>query len=113
MIITGAAPSVYARASARPRHRVELLNACSGLDSRSPRESRRPTVNRQGHEPCGACHSETPTYPGMIESRLSSTFVAQVLGQDQRSNRADAGMGGRAYAQTAHRPKAPRLLRLV
>ena len=113
MIITGAAASVYAKASARPCHRIELLNACSGLDSHSPRESRLPMVNRQEQEPCGACHSETRTYRDLVESRLSSTFVAQILGQDVPTKGADASLGGRVYAQAGRKAPIPRLLRLV
>jgi hypothetical protein len=114
MIITGAAESVYARATARPRRRVELLNACSGLGSGSARESRLPMVNRRDPEGLAACHFETRAFPDIVESRLSSAFVAQILGQDLLTKRRDASLGGRAYAQ-ALRDEAPvqRLLRLV
>jgi hypothetical protein len=113
MILTGAASSVYAKAFSRSRQRVELLNAGSGLDNRFPRESCLAMVNRQEHELRGACHSETRTHPGLVENRLSSTFVAQVLGQQPQTQRADGFTAGRVYAQAAHQPPAPRLLRLV
>jgi len=113
MIITGAATSIYARAGAKPRHRVELLNASNGLDVGLPRETRFPAVNRRIHDRPEACHFETFSHASLIDSRLSSAFVAQVLGQDLVTKRTDVTEGSRAYAQAGREAPVQRLLRLV
>ena len=112
--MTGAQESVYARGYFRPRARVELLNACSGLDSRSPRENPIPMVNRRTPGQASACYSETRVHPGLVEPGPSSTFVAQILGQDLVTTKPDADACGRAYARVvADQVPAPRLLRLA
>jgi hypothetical protein len=113
MIITGTAATVYSRATARPHLRVELLSASNGLDRGSPGETRRPTVNRRAEERPHACHFETRCYPGLMDSRLNSAFVAQILGQDLVTKRADGTLGGRIYAQAQREAPVQRLLRLV
>ena len=113
MIITGAAATIYARATSRPRHRVELLNASNGLDVGLPRDTRFPAVTRRLHDQPDACHFETRSYAGLIDSRLSSTFVAQVLGQDLLTKRPDTTEGSRAYEQAGREAPVQRLLRLV
>lgn len=113
MIIIGATASIYARATAKPRHRVELLNASNGVDVGLPRETRFPAVNRTLHERPDACHFETCSHVGFIESRLSSAFVAQVLGQDLLTKSRDTTAGSRAYAQALNDAPIQRLLGLV
>ena len=113
MIITGATASIYARATAKPRQRVELLNASNGLDADLPRDTRLPAVNRRIQERPGACHFDTCFHARLIDGRLSSAFVAQVLGQDLLTKRRDASEGSRAYAQAGREAPVQRLLRLV
>jgi hypothetical protein len=113
MIVIGAPESIYARGFFRPRARVELLNACSGLNSRSPREDRFPMVNREPSHETRACYSETHAHRGLVEQGPSSTFVAQILGQDLLTTTPDPDACGRAYARAALEQPTPRLLRLA
>ena len=113
MIVIGASESIYARGYFKPRTRVELLNACSGLNSRSPREDRLPMVNREPSRETRACYSETHAHHGPVEPGPSSTFVAQILGQDLLTTRPDPHIRGRAYARAGREQPAPRLLRLA
>ena len=113
MIVIGAPESIYARGWFKPRARVELLNPCSGLNSRSPREGRFPMVNRETRHETRACYSETHAHPGLVEPGPSSTFVAQILGQDLLTTRPDPHTSGRAYARAGREQPAPRLIRLA
>jgi len=113
MIVVGAPESFYARGYFKPRPRVELLNPCSGLNGRSPREGGFPMVNRETPNETRACYSETHAHPGLVEPGPSSTFVAQILGQDLLTTRPDPHTGGRAYARAGREQPAPRLLRLA
>src|SRR5215510_8066703 len=113
MITNSASLSVHARDFARPRRRVELTNACNGLNDQSRNESHQRTVNRERDGELVACHSETRPFPELVESRFSSTFVAQVLGQDSSAKRMDPGVRARAYARTRAERTAPQLLRLA
>ena len=113
MIVIGAPESFYARGYFRPRARVELLNACSGLNGQSRRESPLPMVNREPPRETRACYSETYAHPGLVEPGPSSTFVAQILGQDLLTTRPDPHTRGRAYARAGREKPAPRLLRLA
>ena len=113
MVTIGASLSVHARSFSKPRRRIELPNACNGLNGHSRQEGDRPMVNRRPNGELGACHSETRTLPELVESRFSATFIAQVLGQTTPVNRVEPGLGVRAYAR-AHRDElAPQLLRLA
>jgi hypothetical protein len=113
MIIVGAPESIYTRGASKPRSRVELLNASSSLNGRSPRESRVPMVNRELRTDSGACYSETRGEHVLIEPGPSSTFVAQILGQELVTKRPDPDARGRAYARAADATPAPRLLRFA
>ena len=113
MIVIGASESIYARGFLRPRARVELLNASSGLNGRPPRESRVPMVNRELAGDACAYHSETRIDRGLVEPGPSSTFVAQILGQELVTKRPDADACGRAYARAGCEQPEPRLLRLA
>jgi hypothetical protein len=113
MIVIGAPENIYARGFFRPRARVELLSACSGLSGRSPREGRLPMVNRGTPGDAGACHSETHIHPGLVEPGPSSTFVAQVLGQDLVTTKPHPDAFRRTYAHAGREQPAPRLLGLA
>jgi hypothetical protein len=110
MIVIGAPESFYARGYFRPRARVELLNACSGLDGRPSRESRFAMVNRKPPGEARACYSETHAQPGLVEPGPNSTFVAQILGQNLLTTKPDLDACGRAYARAALNKREPRLL---
>ena len=113
MITVGASLSVHARSFSKPRRRVELLNACNGLNGHSRQGNERPIVNRRADATLIACQSETRNVPELVESRFSSTFVAQVLGQSSPAKRAEPGLGARAYARAHAEGPAPQLLRLA
>ena len=113
MIVNGAPESFYARGYFRPRARVELLNPCSGLNSRSPREDRFPMVNREPSREPRACYSETHAHPGLVDAGPSSTFVAQILGQDLLTTRPDPHACERAYARAVSEKAALRILRVA
>lgn len=113
MVVIGAPERIYAQGYFRPRARVELLNACSGLSGHFPRESRFAMVNREAPGEARARHSETHVRPGLVEPGPSSTFVAQILGQDLLTTRPDLSACGRAYARAGSEQRAPRLLRLA
>lgn len=98
---------------AKPPHRVKLLNVCSGLNGHPRREGQPQMVTRRTHREETACHSETRTFPELVETLLSSTFLAQVLGQGQPTTRTDATLGARAYGRAHREGPAPQLLRLV
>jgi len=89
MTLVGAPESIYARGYFKPRARVELLSACSGLNGRPPREGRSAMVNREPLAEARACYSETRARPGLVEPGPSATFVAQILGQDLLTTRPD------------------------
>ena len=113
MITIGAPLSVHARSFSKPRRRVELPNACNGLNTHSRQEGERPMVNRRGTSELVACHSETRPLPELVESRFSATFIAQVLGQIAPANRVEPGLGARAYARARRDELAPKALRLA
>ena len=113
MIVIGAPESIYTRGYSKPRGRVELLNQSSRLNGESGRESRVHMVNRKPRAEQTACRSETYTGHVLIEPGPSSTFVAQILGQDLVTKRPDPDVCGRAYARAADATPAPRLLRLA
>jgi len=113
MMIVGAAGSVYARNVVRPRHRVELLNDCSHLDDRSARENQPPVVNARNHDRPVASRFETRDHLDLVEVRWSSTFVAQILGQESLTKTTDARRAGRVYAEAGRDAPVKRLLRLA
>ena len=113
MIVTGSAANVYIRAAARQRPRVELLSPSSGLDMDTPRETHARPVNRRTPEPTQLRHFGTLPQDGLMQSRLSSAFVAQILGQNLVTKPQDPRPAQRAYAQAQKQEPAPQLLRLV
>src|SRR5688572_26792692 len=113
MIVIGAPESIYARGWHEARPRADFLNPGIGLNSRTPPVGRFPILNRETRHETRACYSETHAHPGLVEPGPSSTFVAQILGQDLLTIRPDADACGRAYARARSEQPAPRLLRLA
>jgi hypothetical protein len=113
MVITGTAANLHLRAASRQRPRVELLSPCSRLDMDTPQQAGARPVNRrrQGQPP--PRHFETGPHADPMQNRLSSAFVAQILGQDLVTKRQDPEPARRAYAQAQRPEPAPHLLRLV
>jgi len=113
MIVNGTAASVYVRAASRQRPRVELLSPCSRLDMDTPRETDARPVTRRRQDQPPPRHFETGPHAGPTLSRLSSAFVAQILGQDLVTKPQDPGPAQRAYAQAQRLEPAPQLLHLA
>lgn len=113
MITIGASLSVHGRSFSKPRRRVELPNACNGLNTHARQMGEPPMVNRRRNDELVACHSETRPFPELIESRFSATFIAQVLGQISPAKHVEPGLGARAYARARREDPAPKMLRLA
>jgi len=113
MVTIGASLSVHARSFSKPRRRVELANACNGLNTHPRQTYEPPMVNRRRDAELVACHSETRRFPELVESRFSATFVAQVLGQISPAKRVAPGLGARAYARARRDEPAPKVLRVA
>jgi len=70
-------------------------------------------VNRGMPAEGGACYSETHVHYGLVEAGPSSTFVAQILGQELVTKRPDPDACGRAYARAGCEQPTLRLLRFA
>ena len=113
MVTIGASLSVHARSFSKPPRRVELPNACNGLNTHARQTDEPPMVNRRRNGELVACHSETRSLPELVERRFSATFIAQVLAQSSPAKRIEPSLGVRAYARAHRDALAPQLLRLA
>src|SRR5262245_50041453 len=113
MMTSGASQCIHARGFLRPRLRVELANACSGLNGHPRHQGANHAAERNAVRRPYASHFRTEGACNPIAPQWSTPFVAQVLGQSPLTKNADRHAARDAYARAAGRAVPPRLLKVT